>query len=98
MLLGDGRTNIGTDSVNRADLFRSIGGDVCVVGAGFSDRQKFLEIAGRKSENVFQVGSFLNNIQLGIVLEQIVEEICGIEAENSSGDRKVEVAQERRTV
>lgn len=76
VILGDGRSNIGSSAITRADLFRSIGGDVCVVGAGFADDAELLAIAGNDSDRVFEVDSFLDVLALEKIVEDLVLGIC----------------------
>lgn len=76
VLLGDGRSNIGGDSIKRANLFRRLGGDVSVVGAGFEDSTQLLGIAGGKHDHVFEVDSFLDVLVLQGFLEALTAQIC----------------------
>lgn len=76
VLLGDGRSNIGSSAIARADLFRSVGGNVCVVGAGFTDDDELLAIAGGDPSLVFQVDSFLDTLALEFIIEDLVFGIC----------------------
>lgn len=59
-MLGDGIGNIGSIAVDRADLFRQVGGDVSVVTAGFTDNKQLLATAGEKHGHIFQLNSFLD--------------------------------------
>lgn len=78
VLLGDGRTTIGSNAVRRADLFRRVGGDVCTVGAGFQDPRELLAIAGGDPARVFQVDDFISALELQYIIEDIVLDICGV--------------------
>ena len=77
VLLGDGRSTIGPNAVRRADLFRRLGGEVCAVGAGFSDDSELLAIAGGDPEKVFVVGNFIDVLELQFIIENLVDQICG---------------------
>lgn len=81
VLLGDGRSSIGANAVRRADLFRRVGGDVCAVGAGFTDDAELLAIAGGDPNRVFKVDNFLEVLDFQFILEAIVEDICNVEPE-----------------
>ncbi|KAI0561859.1 von Willebrand factor A-like protein [Gracilaria domingensis] len=76
VLLGDGMSNIGASAVARADLFRSIGGSVCVVAAGATDEDILLDIAGGDADKVFQVDSFLDVLALEKIAEELALKIC----------------------
>lgn len=76
VILGDGKSDIGSDAVLRANLFRRIGGDVSVVAAGFADNTQLLAIAGGKQDHVFEVSSFLDVLALQLIIESLVEQIC----------------------
>lgn len=76
VLLGDGRSSIGANAIARADLFRTVGGTVCTVGAGFADTRELLAIAGGDPNRVFEVDNFLDVLTLEFILESIVEDIC----------------------
>jgi len=78
VLLGDGRSNIGSSAVQRADLFREQGGSVCAVGAGFKDDRELLRIAGGNKNLVFQTDSFLDVLTLQGFIEGLVSQICGV--------------------
>ncbi len=79
VLLGDGRSNIGSSAVARADLFRMIGGSVCAVGAGFKDDTELLGIAGGNRTLVFQTESFLDVLTLQSIVERLVSQICDVQ-------------------
>lgn len=76
VVLGDGRSNIGSSAVRRADLFRQVGGEVSVVAAGFSNDQELLGIAGGQEDHVFRVSSFLDVLTLKSFVEALVEQVC----------------------
>lgn len=76
VLLGDGKSSIGSDAVSRANLFRQIGGDVSVVAAGFPDNAQLLAIAGGKQDHVFEVSSFLDVLALQAIIDDLIEQIC----------------------
>lgn len=77
VLLGDRQSTIGADAVARADLFREFfHGEVCVVGAGFTDDAELLAIAGGDPGKVFTVGTFIDVLTLQTLLEQLVEGVC----------------------
>ncbi len=78
VLLGDGRSNIGSSAVERADLFRKLGGSVSAVGAGFKDDRELLRIAGGNKDLVFQADSFLDVLTLQSFIEGLVSQICGV--------------------
>lgn len=78
VLLGDGRSNIGASAVQRADLFRSIGGVVSVVGAGFANDKVLLDIAGGNKDLVYEVKDFFDVLKLEIFIEQLVGDICSL--------------------
>lgn len=76
VLLGDGRSDLGSDAVRRANHFRRKTGSVSVVAAGFPDPHRLLALAGGKANNVFQVSSFIDVLQLQAQIERLVENIC----------------------
>ena len=76
VLLGSGRSTIGPSAIRRADTFRNIGGEVCAVGAGFTDDSELMAIAGGDSTKVFQVNNFLDVLSLMLIVEDMVLEIC----------------------
>lgn len=76
--MGDARSNIGSDAVDRADLFRMIGGSVAAVGAGFTDDSELLRIAGGNSSLVYEADSFLDVLTLQGFIESLVSQICGV--------------------
>lgn len=76
VLLGDGRSNIGSSAVRRANQFRRFGGEVCTVGAGFKDDRELLAIAGGDPDKVFEVDSFDNVLQLERIIEGLALGIC----------------------
>lgn len=79
VVLGDGRSNIGSSAVARAKFFRKkLNGEVCAVGAGFTDDAELLAIAGGDPGKVFQVKSFLDVLALQAIIEDLVEGICNI--------------------
>ncbi|KAI0563991.1 von Willebrand factor A-like protein [Gracilaria domingensis] len=78
VLLGDGRSSMGSDAAERADLFRSIGGSVCVVGAGFADDAELMRIAGGDRSLVFEVDNFLDVLALERVVEDLAVQMCGV--------------------
>lgn len=77
VLLGDGRSNIGSSAVDRADLFRTVNGSVCTVGAGFPDNSELLAISGDDPDLVFEVDSFFDVLALEKLVETLVFRICG---------------------
>ena len=81
VLLGDGRSNIGSSAVARADLFRRVGGSVAAVGAGFEDDTELLRIAGGDEELVFQADSFLDVLTLQGFMDDLVFRICELPGE-----------------
>ena len=78
VFMGDARSNIGSSAIQRADLFRRVGGSVCAVGAGFTDDKELLGIAGGDKSLVFQANSFLDVLTLQSFIESLVSQICGI--------------------
>ena len=76
VLLGDGKANVGSSAVRRADLFRKIGGVVAVVSAGKPDEDKLLKIAGGKFDHVFEVTNFFDVLGLQANVEDLVLDIC----------------------
>jgi len=78
VLLGDGRSNIGSQAYRRANLFRRLGGSVCTVAAGFADNSQLLKIAGGDPNLVFEVDNFLDILNLQLIIEDLVFGICGI--------------------
>lgn len=76
VLLGDGRSNIGSSAVRRADTFRRFKGEVCTVGAGFTDDRELLAIAGGDASRVFEVEEFLDVLSIEKIIEDIVLDIC----------------------
>ncbi len=78
VLLGDGRSNIGSSAVARADLFRAVGGRVAAVGAGFKDDTELLRIAGGNKNLVYQASSFRDVLTLQSFIEKLVSQICEV--------------------
>lgn len=79
VLLGDGRSNIGSDTVARANLFRErLGGTVCAVGAGFPDDEELLAIVGGNPDLVFEVDSFEDTLDMADLIDDLVAGICNI--------------------
>ena len=76
VLLGDGKANVGSSAVRRADLFRKIGGIVAVVSAGKPDEDKLLKIAGGRFDHVFEVTNFFDVLGLQANTEELVFDIC----------------------
>lgn len=76
--LGDGRSNIGGEAVDRADLFRLLNGSVAAVGAGFPDNAELLRIAGGDPGLVYEADSFLDVLTLQSFIESLVTQICGV--------------------
>ena len=79
VLLGDGRSNIGSNAVARANLFRRVGGFVAAVGAGFADTRQLLAIAGGNKELLYEVDDFFDVLKLQLIVEDVTAKICGIE-------------------
>ncbi len=77
VILGDGRSNIGSDAVRRADLFRRMGGSLSTVAAGFADDKQLLAIAGWDRNMVFRVDSFADVLALQKVIKKLVFRVCG---------------------
>ena len=77
VILGDGRSNIGSRAVNRADLFRKMGGSLSTVAAGFADDKELLAIAGGDRSMVFRVNSFADVLALHAVIKKLVFRVCG---------------------
>jgi len=77
VILGDGRSNIGSRAVSRADLFRRMGGGLSTVAAGFSDGKELLAIAGGNRNMVFRVNSFADVLALHEVIKKLVFRVCG---------------------
>ncbi len=77
VILGDGRSNIGSRAVDRADLFRQMGGSLSTVAAGFADDRVLLAIAGGDRDMVFRVQSFADVLALHEVIEKLVFKVCG---------------------
>ena len=77
VILGDGRSNIGSKVTSRAELFRSLGGSLSTVAAGFADDRELLAIAGGDRGMVFRVDSFADVLALHKVIEQLVFRVCG---------------------
>lgn len=76
VILGNGKGTIGSRSVNRAKEFIQIGGDISVVGAGFTDDAELLAIAGGRQDHVFRVNSFLDVLDLETIMETLILQIC----------------------
>ena len=76
VLLGSGRSTIGANAVSRANLFRRFKGQVCTVGAGFTDNSQLLAIAGGDPARVFEVDNFIDVLDLQFIVEDIVLDIC----------------------
>lgn len=76
IFFGEGRSGIGAMPLERADLFRSIGGEVCAVGAGFTDDAQLLRLAGGDKSMVFELDNFLDVLSLQQILEDMVVRIC----------------------
>ncbi len=77
VILGDGRSNIGSTAVRRAELFRRMGGSVSAVAAGFADDKELLAIAGWDRNKVFRVNSFADVLALHEVIKKLVFRVCG---------------------
>ena len=77
VILGDGRSNIGSRAAERARLFRLIGGSISAVAAGFADDKELLAIAGWNRNMVFRVDSFADVLALHKVIEKLVLRVCG---------------------
>ncbi len=77
VILGDGRSNIGSSTVNRADFFRQMGGSLSTVAAGFADDKELLAIAGGDRNMVFRVNSFADVLALHEVIKKLVFRVCG---------------------
>eukprot|EP00177_Eucheuma_denticulatum_P003635 GFKZ01006591.1.p1 GENE.GFKZ01006591.1~~GFKZ01006591.1.p1 ORF type:complete len:227 (-),score=31.62 GFKZ01006591.1:188-868(-) len=76
VLLGDAGSNIGSSAPRRADLFRRVGGEVCAVAAGRANDRELLRIAGGDPNAVFDVDSFLDVLDLELIIEGLVLGIC----------------------
>jgi len=72
VILGDGRSNIGSRAVTRADLFRRMGGSLSAVAAGFADDKELLAIAGGDRNLIFHVNSFADVLALHEVIKKLV--------------------------
>ncbi len=77
VILGDGRSNIGSDAVKRAALFRRLGGSLSTVAAGFADDRELLAIAGNDRSMVFRVNSFADVLALHEIIKKLVFRVCG---------------------
>lgn len=75
VILGDGKSSIGSNTAERADLFRSLGGSVSVVGAGEVDFDALNAVAD-SAAHVFTVESFLDALALQELVDTMVEFIC----------------------
>lgn len=75
VILGDGKSTIGSNTAERADLFRSLGGSVSVVGAGDVDSDALNEVAD-SAAHVFTVESFMDALALQELVDTLVSFIC----------------------
>ncbi|CAN8062390.1 unnamed protein product [Agarophyton chilense] len=78
VLLGDGKSNIGSSAIRRAEQFRRFGGSISVVGAGNQDEEVLLKIAG-DDKMVFRVDSFGDVLALEMIAETLALNICNVE-------------------
>ena len=79
ILLGDGIENIGSRAARRAKWFRDVlGGDISVVTAGIADEENLLDIVGGDATRIYEVGGFLEVLDLQIVIEELTLDVCGI--------------------
>eukprot|EP00178_Gracilaria_changii_P009133 TRINITY_DN2699_c0_g2_i1.p1 TRINITY_DN2699_c0_g2~~TRINITY_DN2699_c0_g2_i1.p1 ORF type:complete len:395 (+),score=24.76 TRINITY_DN2699_c0_g2_i1:2051-3235(+) len=78
VLLSDGRSTIGGGAVRRADGFRELGGDVCVVGAGDQNEQELLDIAGGDDDRYYQADSLSDFNTLANHIESVTLSICSV--------------------
>lgn len=76
VILVDGKSNLGANAVNLANLFRKSGGEVIVVAARFPDYDKLLGLAGNKTENILEVTSFLDVSALWVLVGDLVVGVC----------------------
>lgn len=79
ILIGDGRSDRPAAALRRANRFRALGGEVCVVGAGLADPVRLLALAGGDPSKVFEVDNLLDLIEVKFLVEAMVDEICGVE-------------------
>lgn len=78
VILGDGMNNFGASATSRANLFRATGGEICAVAvrASRSSRRRLMRIVGGDPDRFLRLRDF---IELGNILEDLVEEICDID-------------------
>lgn len=78
VLLSDGQRNIGGSAARAADAFRSLGGSVCVVGAGDQNEQELLGITGGDRSLYFRLDNFLDYVTLADHIESVTLRACSV--------------------
>lgn len=77
VILSDGESRMARRDIQLTNIFRRIGGEVSVVGAGELDEEALLRLVGKDRSRLFNVDSFLDVFRLHDIVEELVLKICG---------------------